>query len=346
MNRLLLLSFVSILVIGFVTSFSGNDPTSIVKVEFAKVSVEDALYRLGDPRMNHAIATLDVEKAKIGQDLIYFGRTDRKGKKSRRISSYFVCTDCHNMTSEYSDLTSQSPSERLNFAEKNGLDFLPGSTLWGIYDRTSFYNKDYEKKYGELVDEARDSLQNAVQLCAKYCSSGRYLEDWELEAMMHFFKKDQIMLDDLALSEDDRVRISNYQNLDQGERDDLISAIKAQYVQGYDATFLETMDRDKRKYGEGGDAEKGKIIYNKACLFCHENKRVTYLHLDTGVLSGKMFWQNIKTYNDRSLYQIIRHGTYSKAGRKQYMPLYTEEKMSDEQLNDLVAYIKLIARKK
>jgi mono/diheme cytochrome c family protein len=58
-----------------------------------------------------------------------------------------------------------------------------------------------------------------------------------------------------------------------------------------------------------------------------------------------MFWRNIKKYSDKSLYQIVRHGTYSKTGRKQYMPLYTEEKMSDEQLNDLVAYIKQLAKK-
>ena len=347
MNRLLLLSFISILVVGFVTSVSWDDSMTLIKkVEFSAVSVEDALYRLGDPRMNHAIESLDLEKAKIGQDLIYLGNTEKDGKKSRRVSNYFVCTDCHNMMPEYSNLSSQSSSERLNFAQKNWLKFLPGSTLWGIYNRTSFYNNDYEKKYKELVDDARDSLENAVQLCAKYCSSGRYLEDWELEGIMHFFKKDQIMLDDLALSDEARRRIANYQNLNQEERKQLISSIKREYVQGYDATFLETMSRDQRKYGEGGNVENGKLIYDKACLFCHENKRVTYLHLDTGVLSGRMFWQNIKTYNDRSLYQIIRHGTYSKAGRKQYMPLYTEEKMSDEQLNDLVAYIKLIARKK
>jgi mono/diheme cytochrome c family protein len=45
------------------------------------------------------------------------------------------------------------------------------------------------------------------------------------------------------------------------------------------------------------------------------------------------------------LYQIVRYGTYAKTGRKQYMPLYTKEKMSDEQLNDLVAYIKKTAEK-
>ena len=108
---------------------------------------------------------------------------------------------------------------------------------------------------------------------------------------------------------------------------------------------METMDRNARPYGEGGDAENGKLIYKKACMFCHQNKRVTYLHLDDGKLSGRFLWRNRKKYSDQSIYQIVRHGTYSKTGRKQYMPHYTKEKMSDAQLNDLVAYIKQIAKR-
>ena len=87
------------------------------------------------------------------------------------------------------------------------------------------------------------------------------------------------------------------------------------------------------------------MIYEKSCLYCHAQKRVTNLGLDKGVLSGRMFWRNIEKYSDKSIYQIIRYGTYAKVGRRQYMPRYTKEKMSDEQINDLVAYIKQIAKK-
>lgn len=58
-----------------------------------------------------------------------------------------------------------------------------------------------------------------------------------------------------------------------------------------------------------------------------------------------MFWKNIEDYNDLTLYQIIRWGTYMKVGRKQYMPHYTKEKMSDRQIEDLVAYIRKLAKK-
>jgi mono/diheme cytochrome c family protein len=346
-HRFLVISFFLLIIVGIVSSLAWEDTSGIVdRMDVSDASLEDVLTQFGDPAMIHSIATLDESKAKMGEDLIYLGRTNRNGKKTRRISNYFVCTDCHNMSREFENLGGESTNDRLSYAEKNGLSFLPGSTLWGIYNRTSFYNDDYVQKYGDLVVDARDTLANAVQLCAKYCSSGRYLKDWELEAIMHYFKKDELQVKDLDLTAEDRAAILRFESLGVEEREEMIKRIKQKYRQSYSATFLETQDREKRKYGEGGDVSNGKSIYEKACMYCHENKRVTYLHLDNGKLSGKMFWNNLRNYSDLSLYQIIRHGTYSKTGRKQYMPLYTEEKMSDAQLNDLVAYIKQIAKKK
>ncbi len=40
-----------------------------------------------------------------------------------------------------------------------------------------------------------------------------------------------------------------------------------------------------------------------------------------------------------SIYHIIREGTYSEAGHKEYMPLYPLEKLSHQQVEDLRAYI-------
>lgn len=317
----------------------------IRKMDVAGLPLSEVLNQLGDKPLVHAIEQLDPAKAKMGEELIFLGQTMYNGKKSKLISSYFVCTDCHTTKRESADISKDNPAERLKFAEANGMPFLPGSTLWGIYNRTSFYNKDYEKKYGDLVVDARDTLQNAVQLCAKYCSAGRNLEPWEEEAIMHYFKREELKLSDLNLPEAVLKEIRSLGKLSPDEKAALIKKIKTYYSQKYDATFLETMATDKRKYGEGGNSANGELIYEKACMFCHENKRVTYLHLDKGKLSGKMFWKNRKNYSDLSLYQIVRHGTYSKTGRQQYMPLFTKEKMSDEQLNDLVAYIKKLARK-
>jgi len=344
LQRIALLSFILLVIGALVTSIAWKSPAKIDQIDSNSYSVEQVLGMLGDDPLIHSIAKVDLEKAKMGQDLIFKGYTVRDGKKSNRISTHFVCTDCHNTTREFDDITSEDPADRLRYAKENGLPFLPASTLWGIYNRETFYNDDYVKKYGSLVTDARDSLANAVQLCSKYCASGRYIDDWELEAIMHYFKQNELKLRDLDISDEDKLAIVEG-SLSEERKMGLINTIKSSYRQAYSATFLETMDQNVRQYGKGGNVENGRLIYEKACMFCHENKRVTYLHLDDGKLSGRFLWRNRKNYSDQSVYQIVRHGTYSKTGRQQYMPHFTKEKMSDEQLNDLVAYIKQIAKK-
>ena len=51
--------------------------------------------------------------------------------------------------------------------------------------------------------------------------------------------------------------------------------------------------------------------------------------------------RNITSDSDLSIYQIIRHGTYAASGHREYMPLYTQEKMSNQQVEDLRAFIEL-----
>jgi mono/diheme cytochrome c family protein len=344
--RTLFLGLIGVLVtLSFLGFKYRNENGSVRTINVKELPVSEALIMLGDDKMIHHLDGFDASKAKIGEDLILYGKTKIDGKYSKRISKYFVCIDCHNLGREFTNLSSESPEDRFKYAKENGLTFLPGSTFWGIYNRTTFYNDDYKKKYGTLVDNARDTLQNATQVCAKYCSAGRYLEDWELESIMHYYKEHELKIKDLDLSENTLKNIQKFSKLKVEEKRDLIELIKNSYRQAYSATFLETMPTEQRKYGTGGDPETGKLIYYKSCLHCHAGKRVTNLNLDDGVLTAKMFLRNMKNYSDKSLYQIIRHGTYSRTGRKQYMPLYTEEKMSDNQINDLVAYIKSIPSK-
>jgi len=337
--------FLAIISLSVTLSFTHFKVENNISVVVENVSLEDVLLRLGDAPLLHEMKSFDAEKAKMGEDIIRKGYTTYKGKKSKRISKHFVCTDCHNLTKEFSNLASESPVERLEYAKSHSLPFLQGSTFFGIYNRTKFYNGDYKKKYGELVDDARDSLDNAIQLCAEYCSSGRPMLSWELEAVKHYYKKNELQIEDLNLPLDVQERIGQYQNAPAQEKKALIAVVKKSYRQFYSATFLPTMPREDRKYGKNGNIENGELIYNKSCLHCHAYKRATNLSLDNGKLSGRMFVRNLDNYKDKSLYQIIRWGTYAKSGRKQYMPLYTKEKMSDDQINDLVAYIKQIAKK-
>ena len=346
MNRFLLILFVSCTaVLLFLSTTKSAKVERLSNNQVSNLTLENILTELGASKYSHSMEVYDESKAKMGKELIINGVTRKDGSKSKRISSFFVCTDCHNLGREFESLESENTSERLIFSKDNSLPYLPGSTFYGIYNRTSFYNDDYIKKYGDLVTNARDTLENAIQICAKYCSSGRYLKYWELEAIMHYYKKNELQVKDLKLNHESLNAIQNISNLNTKDKESLKNELMNSHRTAYSATFLSTMDVNSRKFGEGGSVENGKLIYSKSCLHCHANKRVTYLNLDHDHLSGKMFVKNLKNYKDKSLYQIIRYGTYSKVGRKQYMPLYTKEKMSDNQINDLVAYINQLANK-
>ncbi len=309
------------------------------------LTVEEVRLALGGEKLPHFIEEVDREKVRIGQELIEKGSAKKGLIRSKIISPYFVCTDCHSLNREFEQANDQDPEKRLAFAMKNGLSFLPGSTFWGIYNRTKFYNGDYIKKYGELIAKAKTSLPESIQVCAKYCSAGRNLKDWEVEAILHYFKANELRMKDLGFSKNKLHTFLHYGEMNAAEKSAALREVEAAYVQGFTAHFDETMPKEKRKYGEGGDAKKGEFIYKNACLFCHKNGRVTHLKLDEDKLSAQMFLNHMDGYSDKSIYQIIRYGTYTMPGRNQYMPRYTKEKMSDEQINDLMAYIKELAKK-
>lgn len=315
------------------------------EVDVNDLPVELVLSNLGAEKYKHAISKLDPEKAEIGKQLILNGKSKFNKKKGKQISIYFKCTDCHNLVKEAENPADLSADSRLLYAQKNNLAFLPASTLWGVYNRTSFYNGDYVKKYGKKIKTAKDSLQNAVQVCAKYNSSGRFLETWELEGIMHYFKQNELKIKDLNLSVSAKKNILYWQKLDQDEKIELRKTIESSFPTAYSATFSPTKSVDERKFGEGGNVANGEFIFKQSCLYCHAGKRVSNFNLEANSLTARLFWKNIETYKDFSLYQIVRWGTYTKTRRRQFMPLYTKEKMSDEQLEDLVAYIKLISKK-
>ena len=341
MNRILPLFFVATLVMVSTVNFSVKEKINTVENFNA---VEDVLIHLGKPATIHYMDSFDDELAAVGEELIKRGKADYKNYKGKRISSYFNCTDCHSLTKETKEVNQNSAEKRMEYTIKNDKPYYPGSTLHGLYNRTQFYNGDYHKKYGELVVNARDSIENAIQLCAEYCASGRPLEKWEMKAMLHYFKREELKIHELNFTNEELKSLQ--QSVENKEESlDMIQKIKSKYIEYYPATFTGTMPENKRSYGKNGNPERGEKIYEYSCVFCHGNARVTYLDLSKDVLSARYLWNNKDGYDELSIYQVIRWGTSPKTGRKQYMPLYTQERMTDEQLEDLMAYIKELAGK-
>ena len=277
--------------------------------------------------------------ADVGKNIVTQGFSDLPGeKKSKRQSKHFVCISCHNIEREDPDLTVIDPQARLDYVTKKGLPFLQASPLYGAANREYFYNGDYVKKYGDLVKPANENIREAVQLCAIECAQGRKLKDWELESIIAYLWEIQLKISDLNLTDGEMSYISNAIS-DSLSWANANAILRTKYVSYSPATFL--LPPEDRKMGTGleGDPDNGRKIYENSCLHCHFNKRYSFLHLDNNEMSFNHLNKKAGTYDRHSIYQVIRYGTFSKHWKKSYMPLYTKEKMSDQMLADLRAYI-------
>lgn len=274
-----------------------------------------------------------------GKEIVTNGFThNSRGLKTSRISKHFVCTSCHNIVKEVPDLSVIDPQSRLEYTNSIGLPFLQGSPLYGIVNRSSFYNDDYYKKYGELVNAARNDLRQAIQLCSTECSQGRKMKNWELESVLMYLWTLELKLDDLEINGEEEAIIVKALSKETGT-EEAIKIIESKYLKSSPAHFIDppSAKEDRRKVI--GNPENGEIIYNNGCMYCHGERKYSFFNLDHSVLTFKNLKHNLDDYHERSIYQVSRYGTKPAAGKKAYMPQYTLEKMSIEQLEDLKAYI-------
>lgn len=307
-------------------------------------AVSSILIALGDERPKHYIGTLDMEKVGLGKDIVMSGDVWENGEVSNRVSEHFKCIDCHNVLPEAEFAHLNDPDKRLAYSMEYNQPYLPGSTFYGITNRTSWFNGDHIKKYGaEMIEPAREDLVNAIQLCSKECSVGRELTDEELDGMLHYFASLELKLRDLDLTSEELQSISAIGQTEE-EKAQNIRLIKSKYIQGYPATFVEELPKKERKMGEEGDVDKGKWIYEKSCLHCHAPDKTVTDRTVFGSGEDQKDFDWLKSYfkksNGGSIYWITRHGTASKDHIPQYMPIYSQEKLSNAQIEDLAAYIK------
>jgi mono/diheme cytochrome c family protein len=306
--------------------------------------VNDVLKELGEDSILHQVNTLvPGVSARKGEEIVKNGFTDKPGfGKSRRVSKHFVCTSCHNIQQEDPDLRYADPQARLLYTNIKGLPFLQGSPLYGIVNRSKFYNQDYYKKYGLLVYKARNDIRESIQLCAVECSQGRKLKDWEVESILAFFWEIGLKLEDLELEEED-IELIEMALAGEAEKGQAIERIKSKYLDYSPAHFVNPPENRTVGNGLKGIPENGKMIYEQSCLHCHYQKRYSFFHLDNERPSFNLLNKHIKKYTKRSIYQVVRYGTPPLNLKKAYMPHYTMEKMDRQQIEDLRSYIELRA---
>lgn len=321
---------------GYLVSFTGDT----VKLTGAE-SVQELLEQLGEEKSNnYPDLNLVGSSAEIGESIIKTGVSQKlTGGKTRKQSKHFVCTSCHNVEQESAYLNITDPQETLEYTSEKGIPFLQGSALHGIVNRTSFYNDDYEKKYGDLVLPARNNIREAIQLCAVQCSQGRALKDWEIESILAYFWSIDLKLDNLVFepTEIDLLEDALNKGKDKAEA---VSMLKSKYLETSPAHFVDPPPNRKKGIDSiVGNPDNGKLIYENSCFHCHKKNEYSFYRLDNEKLSFKQLKNQMGRYDVRSVYQVVRYGTEPLGGKKAYMPHYPLEKMSLQQMEDLRTYI-------
>lgn len=285
-------------------------------------------------------AMINPTMVKQGMELFHTGRTvGPDGRETPRQSKYFLCTNCHNTMREDPDLRISDPVARMEYSETSGLPLLQGTTMWGTVNRSSWYNGDYALKYGDLVKPANESLEAAIHLCATVCSQGRDFERWEMDAMLAYYWSMEMKLSDLDLKDADWNKLKEFQKSGKANPE-AVKWLKTFYLQGSPATFDNVVASKTNGYGMKGDATRGEKVYRKSCGACHyEGGPSKYLTLDDGSVTLKFLANHLDHDTRFSIYEIVRRGTHSFEGHKAYMPHYTLERMSNQQVEDLRAFV-------
>lgn len=307
--------------------------------------VQTVLLELGEQKSKHYM-TRTAEQVKQGEEIVKLGQTrNSEGKKTQYVSKHYMCTTCHNLEQEDPDLRISDPEARLIYVKEKGIPFLQGTTFKGIVNRESWYNDDYIKKYGDTkINLAHENLRESIQLCAVECSQGREMEAWEIDAVLAFYWSLQFTLNDLGLTVVDFEKLNAGKEADNFSKDSIRTWLKTFYNQISPAHFYDAPP-DKNIGYEGliGDPVRGKDIYELSCLHCHKTGGVSHYILDDTKLSFKHLDKMIPKDSHFSLYQIIAYGTYAIPGHKPYMPHYSQERMSQQQVEDLRAYVEMRA---
>lgn len=270
---------------------------------------------------------------------------------SQPLSERYRCLHCHNVQREDVRLTVQDPETRerlirqLAPADPARLDaatvrLTTGTTLWGAVNRESFYNGHYARYRNQTLADGRPMnpyrLADAIQVCCRFCSGGRYPTEWELDALLAYHWELELRLRDLDFPAADLEAV--LAGLNSGHASEVVAArmqVRRKLLTVSAATKGAVPLRsegDTDFYADGsrisGDARRGKLVYESACACCHGNV--------INSLSGKALLMD-----DRRFHHFVREGT-ERDGL--YMPLFTLERLSRPQVADVRAYLRSLPR--
>ncbi len=268
-------------------------------------------------------------------------------KPSKPISVHYNCTHCHNNQREDRVLTRQDPEDRVKFileAKPAPAPFRlqPGTTLWGAANREAFYTDSYAMYHKLLVADGKpmnpNSLEDATQVCCTYCSVGRLAEPWEIDALLAYQWDLEVTLGDLGFpAEIEKILAATLtappEKADAKAVAQARTALRGMYLkQAGDRYTAAPRNLTRERTGEyldkavfNGDPARGNQIYRLACDHCHGAGKPS--ESEGADLIGDL----------RKYHTLLAHGTHRTT--QPYMPMFTAERLSRQQIADLHAYL-------
>jgi hypothetical protein len=289
-----------------------------------------------------------------GKELVLHGQVRQPPEgpaPSKLLAERYRCVHCHNLQREDARLPIQDPEAREKLIRKQNpadpsrrdgevLHLAPGTTLWGSPNRETFYNAHFAKYRnqklisGQPMDPTK--LVDAIAVCCRFCSGGRYPEQWELDAMLAYHWELELKLKDLNLPADQEQRVLAALNTTDAQA---IAAarqtIRQSILKAAGATKSAVPDRsegDTDFYPDStkitGNAKLGQFVYQSACAGCH----------GTAVNS---LANRALLMDDKRFHFYTREGT-ERDGL--YMPMMSAERLSRPQAADVRAYLRTLPR--
>lgn len=308
----------------------------------------DVLVKLGKIKTNMLDTTKQYSVRK-GEELVYFGQTtDFRGNSTSRLSKKLVCSACHSTESEYGMSDMYDPQARLDHCDSLDRPFLPASPLFGMINRRYFFNEDYITVFQtddqKLKNDAHTDIRSAIQFCNQYIARGRELKEWEVESIIAFMWTMELKIGDLNLSQVDKDKVQ-YAIDNNRSNARAVDIVRRYYPEIYPASLEAPQEVALRKQTSPilNSFTNGKVVYQRSCLHCHRNKRYSNFKMDMEQSTFKFLKKHLDDTSRHSIYDVIRYNPGSK-GNKAGMPHYSNERMSNQQLQDLRFFIIQVAR--
>jgi len=296
-------------------------------------------------KVNVNVLDKNKESNKIkGEQLVTQGYTSSfKGNKTALTSSKLFCVACHTTQKEYPSANNATPQDRLEYGDSMNIPFLPGAPFYGLVNRVAFFTNDYQEifahKNRSALQTGHRDIRKAIQACNTLYAKGRTLDAWEVESILAYLWTLELKIGDLKMPASVINTVEEAINTNKNNAR-AVNLMRRYYKEVYPASLIPPLPIEERSLISPvlNDFSTGKKVYKLSCLHCHGDKRYAGFKLDETQQTFKFLKKNFDISSRYSIYDAVRYSPGSK-GNKTNPPHYTEQRMSNQQLQDLRFYI-------